>query len=196
METFPSMTGSTFQELKLKYPEFKGEADEFVEFLRDRSTVSFTEFFKKLERPFKFYKLLRYGTKFHFNTMENRKRYYRVWGKLEDLHNKTESKTPAEFRIEKTLEIIKRAAKLARYDWFIELNNISTAAYVPVELGHLTDEEYFSAIESGVIQFRDEPFHRHILYNAPDLKIRIGSSLPKSEDSSDLGNSTKLIEYD
>jgi len=77
-----------------------------------------------------------------------------------------------------TLDLVRRAAKHARFDWFVDLTAASSIAVTTSQVsatlsGPDSDEKYFEAIENGLIVFKDDvPLREHILYNAPDLKIR------------------------
>jgi hypothetical protein len=169
MEDYPNMVGVGYPEL---VEEFKLDFSDYVRngnFLREKGIIPFPEFFKLLERPHRFYKLIRGQRIKQFNTLETRKRLALTWHNL--LKLKEELKV--DYDGPRDLAVIKKAAKIASFDWWIKLNELSAAAFVPTKLGTLTEDDYFNYLCDGTITTRDIPMAQHILYNAPKLTLPV-----------------------
>jgi len=176
-ESYPSMVGFTFEEARKRYslPEVKETPEEFLERLRERNIVPLREFLEMLDRPYYFKKLMTFEKVTKFNTSSNRIRYESIWKALEE----AKSEFKSSIVVEKSMAVLNKAAKLARFDWLVNLKEEQAMAVGPVYDHKISEDEYFSKIESGEIQFLDAPLDRHILYNVPELRIKYsqGTSL-------------------
>jgi hypothetical protein len=185
METYPQMMGKTLKEFVEQFNselvELKlTEPDSIIDFLRERKIISFTEFIKQLNRPFLFYNLMLGKREKYFNSLENRERIKRTWERLEAL--RAEVKTEVELKND--LRYILTASKIARQDYFVDLNMSSSAAIIATSLGsNLSEDDYFMYLCDGTIELIDIPIKEHILYNAPTLLVRALSSYPKVKGS-------------
>jgi len=181
LDTYPNMVGTKFQDLRDRYVDEAKDLDnvEFIDFLKEKSIISFTDFKAMLERPYRFQLLLTTSESDHFNTQPNGKRFARTWNKLKEIATECdkdltfERPDPEAFVL--TPEILWKAERYARWDWFIELNQGATAAYMDVKDvpdGGLSEDQYFKLMLEGGLEFREDvPYRDHILYNAPELRI-------------------------
>jgi hypothetical protein len=181
MEDFPNLSGISFKELKDKYPDIK-DNDILIEKARDDKIIPMREFLELLDRGFKFDKIMRHDTIKQFNTKSNKKRFWEIWDKLEKFKLKVETDkqftrlTPI-IKPVKSIKTIQDAAKIARNDWFVQLELSSSCMIDIVRKEKISDEKYFELMEqeylvpgSGIVN-TDIPLREHILYNVPELRI-------------------------
>jgi len=180
MEDFPNLSGISFKELKDKFPEIK-DNEELIEKARGDNIIPMREFLQLLDRGFKFDKIIRMKTVKQFNTKSNRKRFWEIWDKLDKYRLRVET-DPQFKKIPKvipkqSLEIVNQASKIARFDWFVQLDLMSSCMIDIVRPDKLSDEKYFELMEqeflvpgTGIVN-TDIPLKEHILYNVPELRI-------------------------
>jgi len=197
IEAEPQIRGYTLREVKDRFREdeaMQGHDNvEFIHRLKSEGIISFTDFFRLLERPFRFARMIGdVATSKMFNTTPNRVRIAKTWDELESLKKELSSEEKTKFFLTRfnwvednfqpdlvNAEAIKSAARLARYDWFVDLNMPTTYFKGPASEASsgLTEEGYWNA-QMKAFQNEDgwemgeSPLRDHILFNAPDLVLR------------------------